>query len=172
VHLEFDASYRVAPASGAEYLILAGDIGDPRHEDYAKFLEDAASKFKHVFLITGNHEAYGSSVARTHAAVDRVVAQPSMQGRVTHLQRKAFDVPCVDGSVVRVLGATLWSDVCAGDPGYAVSFLSDFSLIEGMTIQVRARALGPRGGQGQPCRALSCMPSNWSGALLMGQWSL
>ncbi len=43
-------------------LILAGDIGYPTEKNYWNFIEDCASKYKHVIYICGNHEYYDDQI--------------------------------------------------------------------------------------------------------------
>ena len=39
-------------------LVLAGDIGSPHYPLYKLFLAICMNKFKHVFVVAGNHEYY------------------------------------------------------------------------------------------------------------------
>ena len=43
-------------------LILAGDVGYPTEKNYWNFIEDCASKYKHVIYICGNHEYYNDRI--------------------------------------------------------------------------------------------------------------
>ncbi len=73
LHLEMFPGFRINKVN-AEYLVLAGDIGDPESVEYSDFLADCKTKFKHVFVILGNHEAYGKqSWAYTQQVARKVV---------------------------------------------------------------------------------------------------
>ena len=45
-----------------DLLLLAGDIGTPSEPEYAAFLADCATLYERVFVVLGNHEAYGSTL--------------------------------------------------------------------------------------------------------------
>ncbi|HEX6703736.1 MAG TPA: metallophosphoesterase [Albitalea sp.] len=84
------------PASDADIVVLAGDIGRP-----AAALEWARQFDRPTLLIAGNHEFYGSDLVTTvHELRER-----SRGTQVVFLEREAWHR---DG--VRFLGCTLWSD--------------------------------------------------------------
>ena len=86
-----------------KYLLLAGDIGNPKSIIYDKFIQWTSTKFRKVFLITGNHEYYGKTISE----VDRYLKEKYRQGNVIFLQRRGYRNE--DGIII--LGCTLWSDV-------------------------------------------------------------
>ena len=49
---------KILPESEDEVLILAGDIGNPRHETYDTLMKHVSANFKKVFVIADNHEYY------------------------------------------------------------------------------------------------------------------
>ena len=53
--------------------MLAGDIGNPHHMTYSKFLTEISAKFKKIFLIAGNHEYYGNELEDTRQMIHRIV---------------------------------------------------------------------------------------------------
>jgi predicted phosphodiesterase len=66
IHLEFYTPEKAAEIikqiraeDENEVLILAGDIGYPRHETYDKLMKHVAANFKKTLVIAGNHEYYG-----------------------------------------------------------------------------------------------------------------
>jgi predicted phosphodiesterase len=50
----------ILPSEGAyeNFLALCGDIGNPFHENYVKFIRRHSERFSHVFIVAGNHEYY------------------------------------------------------------------------------------------------------------------
>jgi len=65
LHLEFSTLAKtlrilkhIVPSQGSDTCVLAGDIAYPFQENYAAFLRGMSQKFKHIFLIHGNHEYY------------------------------------------------------------------------------------------------------------------
>lgn len=69
VHLEHRPRSPL-PAAAADYLILAGDIGETNsragYPVYKAFLAACSQQFPGgVFLVAGNHESYGGSIQKT-----------------------------------------------------------------------------------------------------------
>lgn len=97
-HLEywFPGARTIAPAYGADVLVLAGDVG--RGAGALRLFRDWPVP---VLYVAGNHEAYGSTWDATIAALREAAQNTS----VRFLER---DV--VDFGGVRFLGATLWTD--------------------------------------------------------------
>jgi len=60
IHLEMNSGYPEIPPK-ADYLILAGDIGNINKSNLKEFLQYCSNNWKEVFYIFGNHELYHSS---------------------------------------------------------------------------------------------------------------
>jgi predicted phosphodiesterase len=111
------------PDTGADLLILAGDIHRPREA-----LLWAAALNRPAIYVAGNHEYYGSNILATN----RLLHELSRGSAVTVLdcEEKRMDD-------VRLLGATLWTDFRIAGEGArreqamddAVRFSRDFSRI-------------------------------------------
>lgn len=84
------------PRNDADVVILAGDIARPE-----RAFAWAAALSKPVLYVPGNHEFYGSSLARTLAQLKALSAG-------TNIRVLNDDQVLIDG--VRFLGTTLWSD--------------------------------------------------------------
>src|SRR5579871_4464988 len=85
----------------ADILVAAGDIGDPHDVKYTMFLAAASEKYKHVILITGNHEYYNHDVVNTENYIRKIIEPfPNI-----HFLQK--DKIVIDDIVF--LGCTLWS---------------------------------------------------------------
>lgn len=127
LHLEIAPGFRIENAA-AEILVLAGDIGDPATTEYEAFLSDCSMKFREVFVVIGNHEAYGKTWVDTLRAVERVAAQFV---NVFILDRSSRDVV---PEKLRIAGATLWSDVPTLAAHVVRRGMNDFRRIKGMTL--------------------------------------
>jgi predicted phosphodiesterase len=111
------------PDTGADLLILAGDIHRPREA-----IEWAAALKRPAIYVAGNHEYYGSSIPATN----RLLSELSRDTAVTVLDCEEMRI-----GDVRILGATLWTDFrLAGEASQrqhamedAVRFSRDFSRI-------------------------------------------
>lgn len=127
LHLEFLArtfpgECTVKPASGADALVLAGDIAKG-----AQAIELFRKWPVPVIYLAGNHEAYGGV---WHEAIEQCKAES--EGTPVHfLERRVLDF-----GEVRILGCTLWTDyrLYAGQPqaelmAHAEERLNDHRLI-------------------------------------------
>jgi predicted phosphodiesterase len=116
VHLEFIKRARNTPVfhpvSENGYLALCGDIGYPFNPMYAEFIRQHSLLYKHIFVLSGNHEYYsGKNKQRSISDVDSQIDQVcSMFPNVTFLQKKEV---VIEGT--RFLGCTLWSDISLSD---------------------------------------------------------
>lgn len=121
VHLETNPSVQLSDVISpcAPYLILAGDIGNPKEKSYLTFIKDSCKNFRKVFVLNGNHEYYGSTVPETDKTVSEICSMfgaEFMQKRVVH----------VDG--VDVIGCTLWTHIDPFD--YRNQTCSDHLMIK------------------------------------------
>jgi Icc-related predicted phosphoesterase len=111
LHLEFgaiDFAQQVRAGELAELVLLAGDIDVKRRApDWA-----AATFGQRVAIIGGNHEAYGDSLFATISAA-RTAAERASRRRphdIRFLEREAWTMQAADGTPVRLIAATLWTD--------------------------------------------------------------
>lgn len=99
----------------APFLALAGDIGVVGRKDnegeakkYRDFLFQAADKFERVFVVAGNHELYGSSRNVTDEKIHKIC---SARSNLTFLQRTSYSFPTFSQHSVKIIGATLWTNI-------------------------------------------------------------
>jgi Calcineurin-like phosphoesterase superfamily domain len=111
LHLEFgslELSPEVRSGTLAELVLLAGDIDVRRRAP-----SWAAQTFsQRVAMIGGNHEAYGDHLFATIAASREAaeLASRDRQHPVRFLERETWVMTARDGTAVRVIGCTLWTD--------------------------------------------------------------
>lgn len=120
-------------APGAEMLLLAGDIGNANDPALLPFLARAAALpgIRHVLMVRGNHEAFGSSLEEADALLaDAARRTPGL----VFLNRATFDVP---GTDLRVAGCTLWSRVSDAQRKRVTQEVGDFRHIRGWTLERR-----------------------------------
>ena len=84
------------PVTGADVVVLAGDIARP-----AEAVAWARSLGRTVLYVPGNHEFYGNSLPGTRAALRALC-----EGTNVHL----LDDATITLQGVRILGSTLWTD--------------------------------------------------------------
>jgi hypothetical protein len=152
LHLEFGAiefSPGVRAGQLAELVLLAGDIDVKRRgPDWA-----AATFMQRVAMIGGNHEAYGDSLFATIAAGRTAAerASRSRQHEIRFLERETWTMVAADGTPVRLIGATLWTDfnlfgaqTRSSAMAWAQRHMSDFYQIRILDeLQWGARRLEP-----------------------------
>jgi Icc-related predicted phosphoesterase len=145
LHLEFGPlKLPEAVTSGAlaELVLLAGDI-DVKQRGVGW----AADTFKQpVCMIGGNHEAYRNSLSVSIAAC-RAAAEEASRDRahpVRFLERETSVLKATDGTPVRIIAATLWTDFrIFGEEGqpHAMS-LAEETMSDFFLIRIRDDALG------------------------------
>jgi Icc-related predicted phosphoesterase len=111
LHLEFapcEFSQRVRSGILAELVLLAGDI----HVNRRGPAWAAATFSQPVAMIGGNHEAYGDSLYASIAANRKYAITCSQDRRnpIRFLERETWEVTALDGTPVRVIATTLWTD--------------------------------------------------------------
>ena len=116
----------------ADVLVLAGDIGCPAHHSYADFIKAASRAFKHVVLITGNHE-YRTCAPHTMEDTDAHIAALCRPLGNVHYLANGANVTIGD---LNFIGATLWSNVPIDQ------FTSEQQAHMNATWQVVSRAPG------------------------------
>ncbi len=109
----------------ADILILAGDIGYPYKNSYSDFLIKINSKFKRIYLITGNHEYYSNySMEQINIKIKEIIQDNSLENIKFLLNE--YD----DYEGYRFVGTTLWTHI--SNPNYLIN---DFNQILGMTVE-------------------------------------
>lgn len=124
LHLEFPANNNWVKKNikpQADYLFIAGDTGyltskrdNIPYEDYCDdFLKFCHDNWKQTILIPGNHEYYGGFPFYKKNAFDMeqaTVSKINIYDNVTLINNNCVDIDA-DDFVVRVTGATLWSQI-------------------------------------------------------------
>jgi predicted phosphodiesterase len=152
LHLEFGACEfppEVRDGSLADLVLLAGDIHTGRRGP-AWAAETFAAP---VAMILGNHEAYGDSLYASIGAQRKSAAQAS--ARRDHplrlLERETFTLTTTEGTPVRVIAATLWTDFALFGAETQVRMMdaahramNDFQMIDIMdSLHKEQRPLAP-----------------------------
>lgn len=130
LHLEY-RPYKLAavPGSDKDYLLLAGDIGNPYSREYADLLGDASRSFGHVVVVKGNHECHHGP---PRVIDERIRALCEKHDNVTYLQQETSDVG--NDEDVRVVGATLWSRIEPSQEREARTRIGDFHRIPNWSV--------------------------------------
>lgn len=109
LHLEFLSSIQVESmidkvvCHGADVLVLAEDIGNPRDRSYADFMRRVSTHFPKVFVIAGNHEFYGGSVGKTEECISQICSEID---NVSYLSNHAEEY-----NGFYWIGTTLWYSI-------------------------------------------------------------
>lgn len=119
IHLEFYKKLSSLPQISvqSDILVLAGDIGYPTTTLYWDFLEQQARRFKHILLITGNHEYYHTKNAIKKGKVldihtmDELIASELNRRELKniHFLHYGNDFVIIDN--ICFIGTTLWSHI-------------------------------------------------------------
>ncbi len=114
LHLEFRQSYEIdnlicnIPSGLEEICVLAGDIGNPYHENYDIFMNFISENFKKSFVIAGNHEYYNKkTIEETNNFLSKYFEQFD---NITFLNN-SYEYYNVDDYKYCFIGTTLWSKI-------------------------------------------------------------
>lgn len=135
LYLDIDNQYSRSeiPAS-APYLILAGDVGKlVDFTEYLNFLEHLVPNFERIFLILGNHEFYGISIAEGYVKADLIVRSESLKNKVTLLNRLRYDI--LDAPIT-LIGCTLWSHIPPERQEVVLNTVQDFQEIQHWSLEL------------------------------------
>ncbi len=111
LHLELRKTKSIPiinPIDSDTYLALCGDIGNPFIDTYREFLEIHAKLFKHILIVSGNHEYYTSTKKQRTMKMADVEIQKIVSefDNVTYLNMGKVII-----SRTKFIGCALWSDV-------------------------------------------------------------
>ncbi|KAK9826970.1 hypothetical protein WJX74_002100 [Apatococcus lobatus] len=118
IHLEYHAGKNwpeIQPK--APYLALAGDIGNPFHKSFSNYLTYCSKRFKHVYVVMGNHDCWSQEL---DVAKRRIRACCAEKGNCTFLDDEVAEL-----EDVRIFGSTLWSPVT----DRAAKGMNDYNMI-------------------------------------------
>ena len=88
-------------------LLTEGKDNTKRSDRYYRFLlEECSMKYRHVFYVIGNHEAYSTKL---HKAIPHLKSQ--LPDNVHLLENERYDFEDIS-----ILGCTLWTDMNKSDP--------------------------------------------------------
>jgi len=124
LHLEFDLNnkwIRKYPlAVNGEILLLAGDIVPfAQMEHRNDFFDFVSHNFKATYWVPGNHEYYGSDIARRNGLVMEAV-----RDNVFLVNNASIDI-----DDVTLICSTLWSRINPADELQVTRAMSDFHVI-------------------------------------------
>ena len=103
----------------ADVVILAGDIGNPYHDNYINLLNKLSLTHEKVFVVSGNHEYYNNNIEETDLYLSNLC-----EDNVHFLQKQSIIY-----KNVKFIGCTLWSD-----PDQSLcKYINDFAKIQNFT---------------------------------------
>jgi predicted phosphodiesterase len=121
LHIEKRGMYPFEKIEDCDVLVLAGDIGEVRSDEYVKLIEIVASMWKWVIVIKGNHECYGLTIEETDQ-ICRDICQE--YDNVIYLEKDYFDI-----GDVRFIGTTLWTHISPHQEKDVGEYVNDYKNI-------------------------------------------
>ncbi len=121
LHLESQPDFQTHPAADANVLVLAGDIGSYQSGSKLQDQDFGLTRFSPlygwpvpVYFVPGNHEYDALDFDQAHARLRQTCARLG----ITWLDREIVSLPysASDGSALRLIGTTLWTDFDALAP--------------------------------------------------------
>lgn len=120
---EREAFFNAVRATSAEAIALSGDIAEGINT--ALYLDEMARQFQRpIYFVLGNHDFYGSSVARARQRITSLTAQREF----LHYLPAAGVVELTPTTAL--IGHDGWGDARLGDFENSKVFLTDFVAIE------------------------------------------
>jgi len=108
----------------AQYLILAGDIGNPKEDIYWTFMNWCSENFEKIFVITGNHEYYNNDIEEVDGFLYKEFEK----------YENIFFLQCdkIENENTIILGCTLWSRKSHEKVyrSYVRNFINDYRKIK------------------------------------------
>lgn len=98
-----------------------GDIGNPKKESYQDFIWEQSERFRHVLVVSGNHEYYSNEISEADKLISEIC---SKKPNVKYLNASTFEY-----KNVIFVGCTLWSNVTEDKKVMIMNFLNDYRLI-------------------------------------------
>jgi len=108
----------------ADIVCLLGDIGSPFEKSYVDFLKECSEAYKHVLVITGNHEYYNNKCIDMKCINGGIQQICSQFKNVHFLNNSVFDI-----GDVRFIGSTLWTHMPEAEKYKVASLYSDYQYI-------------------------------------------
>jgi predicted phosphodiesterase len=121
LHLESQPDFQARPAPDADILVLAGDIGSYQSGSKLQDEDFGLARFSPlhgwpvpVYFVPGNHEYDALDFDQAHVRLRQTCARLG----ITWLDREMVRLPytACDGSALRLVGTTLWTDFDALAP--------------------------------------------------------
>ncbi len=131
LHLEFykkiDFDKLINFVDNGEILCLCGDIGYPEDIKYKEFLNYCSSKFKHIFLIPGNHEYYSNKNTKTIQSTNIILEELCSKFPNVHFMNNKVEY--LEEYKLCIIGTTLWTEIPDFVTKYETKSYNDFNKI-------------------------------------------
>ncbi|AYV77831.1 MAG: metallophosphatase [Edafosvirus sp.] len=91
----------------SENLIIAGDLGNPEHENCNLFLKEVRPKFKNIFFVPGNHDFDCGPMMEENKVkkYEPIIKNLCLNNNITYLNNNIHEI----NKDVIIAGTTLWS---------------------------------------------------------------
>lgn len=113
----------------ADVIFLSGDIGNVCEDSYWAFLTSCSETYQTVFVILGNHEAYGTTLEK---AVRTIRERSKDRNNIVFLNKDTYDLEELG---IRIAGTTLWSHVVGEQRSDIGCFISDHRAIRDWSVE-------------------------------------
>lgn len=130
IHLEYFGNRKIPNIiPKCDTLLLLGDIGNPRINNYKIFLDDISKKFNKVFLISGNHEYWNlleHNIKMNINEIDNLINDITFKyNNIIYLNNSKYLLD----KTVNIIGCTLWSNIPNYKYDECIKVIGDFENI-------------------------------------------
>lgn len=108
LHLEKGFKRIIKPMK--KYILLGGDIGYPKENNYKKFILELSDYYDKIFVISGNHEYDNCKSIEEIEEIDKIIDNIcNMRNNIFYLQKKSYII--CDNYKIKLTGCTFWSEL-------------------------------------------------------------
>ena len=107
LHLDYpnNNNIPIIPDIKADILAILGDIGNPFHPNYKKFLESISDSYEKILILSGNHE-YWDREHDMEQIDDKIKSITIKFGNIQYLNNNKINI-----GKTTIIGTTLWSNI-------------------------------------------------------------
>lgn len=121
----------ISDITSKDYLILAGDIGNPYQKNYQELLQSFSKVFHKVYLVSGNHEFYNNDIDNTHLQIHKIC---NNYNNIVYLNNSKENLVFGKNNI-KIIGTTLWTKLTKKDL-IVTRIMNDYKMIKNFDYEL------------------------------------
>jgi len=119
----------------ADNLMICGDVCSPFNPIYEKYITECSLRYKRIFIVSGNHEYWGSTIHDTDNKIYEITRKCKNQN-VFYLNNKYYML-WNGKKYIRIFGGTLWSFISDHEKQSINRISNDNKYINKFNLEIR-----------------------------------